>query len=167
MAGNEYIEISDPLMTVEERILYSNLRGRHDQALAELQEIKKRDAEFDKKREQDPDYGTSTDSEYEGSDALLKQMEYLHAIEDQLEDFKLMVYQPTTQDFKLVPEEVQIIESYRSMRKTLLLARRYKDRGDMKGRYDCSVESQLIRNEIFELLRRAHSRHPNSWDDSR
>jgi hypothetical protein len=165
MTDNEYIEISDALMTEEERVLYANLRGRHDQALAELQEIKKHEVELEKKREQDTDYDPPTDPEYEGDDSLLKQMKYIHAIEDQLEDFKLMVYKPMPQDFKLVPEEAQIIENYRSMRKTLLLARRYKDRGDMKGRYDCSVESQLIRNEIFELLRRSHSRHPNSWDD--
>jgi hypothetical protein len=161
MTDYEYIEISDPLMTDEEQILYANLRGRHDQALSELNKLQKREVELEKH----PDYDSSTDQENEGDGAVLKQMGYVHAIEDQLEDFKLMVYKPTTQDFKLVPEEVHIIESYRSMRKSKLQARRCKDRADLKGRYDCSLEARETRNEIIKLLERALTRHPNSWDD--
>ena len=165
MAGNEYIEISDSLMTEEERVLYANLRGRHDQALAELQEIKKHEVELEKKREQDTDYDPPTDPEYEGDDSLLKQMKYIHAIEDQLEDFKLMVYKPMPQDFKLVPEEAQIIESYRSMRKAKLQARRYQDRADLKGRSNCNLEARETRSKIVKLIQRALNRHPNSWID--
>jgi hypothetical protein len=165
MAGNEYIEISDSLMTEEEQVLYANLRGRYDQALAELKKIQKREAELEKKREKYPDYGSSIDPENEGDDALLKQMKYTHAIEEQLEDFKLMVYKPTTQDYNLVPEEAQIIESYRSMRKAKLQARRCQDRFDLKGRSDCSLEARETRNEIVKLIQRALTRHPNSWGD--
>lgn len=165
MAVNEHIEISDSLMTVEERVLYANLRGRHDQALAELRGIQKHEAELEKKQETYSDYGSSTYPENESNDALLKQMEYIHVIEDQLEDFKLMVYKPTTQDFKLVPEEAQIIESFRSMRKAKLQARRCQDRADLKGRSDCSLEARKTRNEIVKLIQRALNRNPNSWGD--
>jgi len=165
MADNEHIEISDSLMTDEERVLYANLRGNYDQALFELKKIQKREAELEKTREKYPDYDLSYDPNKEVGDALLKQKKYTHAIEDQLEDFRLMVYKPTTQDFKLVPEEVQIIEIYRSMRKTLLLARRHKDRVGLKGLSDINLKARKTRNEIVKLVQRGLNKHPNSWGD--
>ena len=117
--------------------------------------------------EKHPLYDSSTNPGNGGDGAALKQMVYVHTIEEQLEDFKLMVYKPTTQDFKLVPEEAQIIERYRSMRKAKLQARRYQDRADLKGRSDCSLEARKTRNEIVKLIQHALTRHPNSWDDSK
>jgi hypothetical protein len=161
MTDNEYIEISDSLMTDEERVFYANLRGRHGQALSELKRLQKHVAELEKY----PHYDSSTDPEYEVDGATLKQMRYVHVIEEQLEDFKLMVYKPMTQDFKLVPEEAQVIESYRNMRKSRLQARRCQDRADLKGRSDYSLEARKTRNEIVKLIQRALTRHPNSWID--
>jgi hypothetical protein len=163
MIANEYIEISDSLMTDEEQVLYAHLRGRYDQALSELKKLQEREAELEKY----PLYDSSTNPGNGGDGAALKQMVYVHTIEEQLEDFKLMVYKPTTQDFKLVPEEAQIIERYRSMRKAKLQARRYQDRADLEGRSDCSLEARKTRNEIVKLIQRALTRHPNSWDDSK
>ena len=46
MIANEYIEISDSLMTDEEQVLYAHLRGRYEQALSELKKLQKREAEL-------------------------------------------------------------------------------------------------------------------------